>query len=249
MFELSQLTCGNPSHPPLIFLHGFLGGKEDWEDMLPYFQNTFFCIALDLPGHGGSLYSEDILSAVKKVIFNLSPHKPIGIGYSMGGRIALQLQECFSSLAIISAHPGLETEAEREARRKIDQEWSEKMLQHSFAAFFTEWYAQPIFQNLSQNTSLLQKLIERRLKQNPQHLARVLLQMSLANQPHIVDFSCPTLFLYGEGDWRYQQLYCRLPKTVTVSCIKNCGHAIHLENPACCAKEILNWLENIHAYT
>jgi pimeloyl-ACP methyl ester carboxylesterase len=65
--------------------------------------------------------------------------------------------------------------------------------------------------------------------------------LSLADQPHITEFLCPTLFIYGEEDLKYRELYCKLPKTVSVRSIKNCGHCVHLENAPDCAKEILNW--------
>lgn len=248
MSELHKLTVGNPRHPPLIFLHGFLGAKEDWEGMLPYFQDHFFCIAFDLPGHGESPYSEEVLTTIKRTISAITPIKPIFIGYSMGGRIAMQLQDHARAIAILSAHPGLETQEEKEGRRQTDKEWSDKLLRLPLEGFVTEWYAQPIFQSLLQNPSLLQTLVKRRMKQNPQNLARVLLQMSLGNQPHITHFSCPALFLYGEEDLKYRQLYCRLPKIVTVRSIKNCGHVIHLENAADCAEQIIHWIEEvIHA--
>ncbi len=249
MFEFSKLACGNPSRPPLIFLHGFLGSKEDWEDMFPFFEKRFFCIAYDLPGHGSTPYSDDILSALKNEIQNTFQTKPALIGYSLGGRVALQLQEYASALVVLSAHPGLECKKEKEQRRKVDERWSEKLLSLPFEVFFAKWYEQPIFQTLRQNLPLLQFLVKRRMKQNPQDLARVLRQMSLANQPNITQFLVPALFIYGEEDLKYRELYCRLPKTVAVRSIKNGGHIIHLENAQECAEEIFIWLGEINANT
>lgn len=245
MFEFSKLTCGDPHHPPLIFLHGFLGAKEDWMEMFSYFEKRFFCMALDLPGHGSTPYTEEILSAVKKEIQKMQC--PILIGYSMGGRIALQLQECANAIVVLSAHPGLQCKKEKEQRRTIDEKWGEKLLTLPLDAFFAEWYAQPFFHTLSRDPSLLQRVIHRRMKQNPQDLARVLHQLSLANQPHIAQFHSCTLFMHGEEDLKYQELYCRLPNTVSVCSIKSCGHAIHLENAPACAQEILKWLGENHA--
>jgi pimeloyl-ACP methyl ester carboxylesterase len=85
------------------------------------------------------------------------------------------------------------------------------------------------------------------MKQNPHDLARVMHQLSLSNQPHITQFLCSTLFMYGEEDLKYRELYCRLQKTASVCGIKNSGHAIHLENARACAEEILKWLERIRA--
>jgi 2-succinyl-6-hydroxy-2,4-cyclohexadiene-1-carboxylate synthase len=247
MLELSKLTRGNPCHPPLIFLHGFLGGKEDWEGMITFFEDRFYCIAFDLPGHGQSIYSENILAEIKNALRQFS--KPICIGYSMGGRIALQLQDCTKATVVLSAHTGLATQEEKLARESIDEEWCHKLLHLPMDAFFAEWYSQPIFHTLSRNQTLLQTLLKRRMHQNPRDLARVMQQMSLSDQRQITDFSHPALFLHGEEDLKYRQLYYTLPENVSVRSVKNCGHAIHLENAAHCAHQIINWIEVTHANT
>jgi 2-succinyl-6-hydroxy-2,4-cyclohexadiene-1-carboxylate synthase len=243
MFKLNTVTRGNPGHPPLIFLHGFLGAKEDWASMFPFFESRFFCIAFDLPGHARTAYSDDILSTIKTAIDGITSTKPLLIGYSMGGRIALQLQESASALIALSAHPGLASREEKETRKRIDQEWADKLLHLPFDTFLAEWYTQPIFHSFLHNPTFLKTLIKRRKRQNPKHLALVLKQMSLVHQKRIKCFLCPTLFMYGEEDWKYRQLYCKLPQTVAVRSVKDAAHAVHLENPTHCAEQILTWLD------
>jgi 2-succinyl-6-hydroxy-2,4-cyclohexadiene-1-carboxylate synthase len=245
MLKLSRLTLGNPNHPPLIFLHGFLGVKEDWQEMFFYFQDRFFCIAFDLPGHGESPYSEEILITIQNELKTLE--KPICIGYSMGGRIALKLQDTAKAVIAISAHPGLTNEEEKDLRRQTDMQWKQKLLNLPFPTFLAEWYSQPIFESLHRTPERLSNILKMRVRQNPQNLVRVLHQMSLADQKPVADFSCPTFFLYGEEDLKYRELYYRLPKTVAIESINNCGHAIHLENPADCAKKIIHWIEVLNA--
>ncbi len=237
MPECSKFIRGNPGRPPLIFLHGFLGCKEDWEEMIPHFEDNYHCIALDLPGHGGSPYCEDILSELRTEIHRRCSEKPILVGYSMGGRIALQLRQCAEKLIILSGHTGLKTQKEKEERLKSDAIWSEKLLKLPFEEFMAQWYAQPVFKKL-----MMQSLIKRRMQQSPQDLSRVLLQMSLSAQPHIDDFPCPTLFLYGEYDLKYRDLYSNLSETVSVRRVDKCSHAVHIDNAGLCAKQILNWL-------
>lgn len=208
--------------------------------MLPFFVDRYYCIALDLPGHGSTPYCDAILSALKEEMMALLPVKPFLIGYSMGGRIALQLQECAQALVNLSGHPGLKTQKEREERLQTDQIWSEKLLNLPPQMFFTQWYSQGIFHPLS-----LPKMVARRVKQNTQDIARVMLQMSLANQAQVVEFSCPTLYLYGENDSKYRDIFSRLPSGVDVLSIEHSGHAIHMDNAAGCAQTILKWFENL----
>ncbi len=229
---LKYLAKGNPNHPHLIFLHGFLGCKEDWNQILPFFEKAYYCIALDLPGHGQSEYCEDIVGAVKSFI---GPNKPTLIGYSMGGRIAMQLQTWVKNLIILSAHLGLQTQKEKEERFELDRVWSEKLLHLPFETFLEQWYAQSLFQPLPS--------LPLRLKNDPESLSKVILQMSLSFQAYIDTLDCPALFLYGENDLKYRDHYCRLPKGAVVERIRGSGHIIHLSNPSLCAEKILNWLE------
>jgi 2-succinyl-6-hydroxy-2,4-cyclohexadiene-1-carboxylate synthase len=240
MSECSTLVRGSPSAPPLIFLHGFLGCKEDWEEMLSFFDARYYCIAIDLPGHAGTPYSEDIVSTIQARILPLGSEKPILIGYSMGGRIALQLRQWAKALVVISGHPGLKTEKEKEQRWRVDQMWSEKILHAPFETFLAEWYAQALFHPLPKNHLSAKSQITH----NPQHLASALLQMSLAKQSHIDDFPCQTLFVHGEIDLKYRDLYSNLPKTVSVRQVLKCGHIVHKNNAAECAQQILNWLNH-----
>ena len=40
------------SKPVVVFLHGFMGDKEDWAPIIQALAVSHHCIALDLPGHG-----------------------------------------------------------------------------------------------------------------------------------------------------------------------------------------------------
>lgn len=157
--------------------------------------------------------------------------------------MALQLQKYADAIVVLSAHPGLSSKKEKEQRRELDALWCNKLLTLPFDTFLAEWYAQPLFCTLQHNPSLLQLIIQRRMKQNPHELANVMRQLSLSKQPYRRRFPRPTLFLHGEEDLKYQKLYCKLPNTVTVRSIKSAGHAIHLENAQACAEEILKWLK------
>lgn len=238
-------SCGDPRFPPLIFLHGFLGCKEDWDEMVPFFSTRFHCIAIDLPGHGATPYSEDILGILRKAIPAMTGTKPVLMGYSMGGRIAMQLADLAAALVVLSAHPGLSTPEEREARLKGDRVWADRLLHLPFEVFLAEWYAQPVFQFCPMKHTL----IERRKKQNPKDLARVLLQLSLAHQTPMDCFPCPAFFLYGEKDLKYQEILSRLSGTVKVRSIEGCSHVLHIENAPRCAQNILNWMESLYANT
>ncbi|HSX25876.1 MAG TPA: alpha/beta fold hydrolase [Chlamydiales bacterium] len=193
---------------PLVFLHGLLGTAADWEavcDHLP----TCHCIGFDLPGHGRSPFLEEFQIDIPR--FHL-------IGYSMGGRIALQYAakhpEQIASLTLLSVHPGLATQEEKQNRLLSDTNWAKLLFELSIDDFLTRWYDQPLFQPFRPDLNL-------RKNQNIPALAASLLHYSLAHQPHFTLHNV----LIGEFDTKFRALHAN------PLLIPNSGHMIHLENP------------------
>jgi len=240
MFGCSAITRGNPTHRSLIFLHGLFGCSGDWEPILDSLSPHYYCTALDLPGHGKTPYREEILNSFREHL-QKSPVKPILIGYSMGGRIALQLREEAQGVIAISSHLGLKKTQEKQSQLEKEEEWKTKLLTLPPSVFFKQWYEQPLFASLSESPSLLKALIEKRKCQDPVILAQVLSQLSVTRQEHITSFPNPTLLIHGKKDSKYQQLYHNIP--IPVCSIENAGHACLIENPQECGLTILNWLE------
>lgn len=238
MFELAFITSGNPKLPALIFLHGFLGCKEDFLAWFPLFNDTYYCVAFDLPGHGQSKLTNSILLTIEQAILKIAQQKPACIAYSMGGRIALQLNHLFSSLALLSTHPGLASQQERIKRWEQDCIWIEKLKTFSFDLFLKEWYEQPCFASLKNNPSLFSEILLRRQNQNREALIQILFSLSLAKQPLFTLFPKRCSFFYGKEDWKYQQIYATFAPNVIVRGISNAGHVIHLENKDECARHI-----------
>lgn len=229
----------------LCFVHGFLGGKEDWQKIIHNLEEDFFCHAIDLPGHGNAPFSEDFLETVATQLKALHPFPEYFIGYSLGGRILLQLKEQYPALLqhliILSSHPGLTTKQEREQRWKEDSSWIEMLKTKPLSTFFEAWYSQPLFQSLKENKQVLDEMMERRKQQNPLVLAEVLKKCSLAHQ-HPLNIFPNTIFLCGEKDLKFQTLYRKLPSFAKVHQIEKCGHALHLENPSACSNVIRGYI-------
>lgn len=232
---LSHKLSGALDYPPLVFLHGFLGAKEDWEPVVKLLEERFLCITLDLP-------EDNVLEEIASFLENLKCAPYALVGYSLGGRLALMLQDkfpsLFSKLLIFSAHPGLKSEQERAEREKEERRWQEKLQTLSLEAFLDQWYAQPLFDSLVKKSELFANVRARRAKQNRSTLANHLAHFALSKQPHFSRFDLPTHFIYGEEDLKYAALYRTLPASVHVKTVAGCGHALHLENPSACAEII-----------
>ena len=71
------------------------------------------------------------------------------VGYSMGGRLCLQLAldrpELVERLVLISASPGIADDAERAARAASDEELAQQVERDGVDVFLEHWLAQPLF--------------------------------------------------------------------------------------------------------
>ena len=127
---VTLLTCshrGSLKNPPLVFLHGFLGNKEDWDEVITQLEDRFWCLSVALPGHG-SPFSLTFSQALQATLKSHGIEQAALVGYSMGGRLALHaLQdtpEMGSNVIALSSHPGLREESERISRIGEELKWS-----------------------------------------------------------------------------------------------------------------------------
>lgn len=88
------------SGAPLVLLHGLGDGADIWNPVLKYLPSgPLAAIALDLPGHGGSDWLDDpsgyrvdhLAEKVAQALQREAIRKPVIIGHSLGGRVALEL--------------------------------------------------------------------------------------------------------------------------------------------------------------
>jgi 3-oxoadipate enol-lactonase len=101
--RFSYLAEGDPSLPPLVFLHGIGGAARAWRGQLAGFAGRFQCIAWDMPGYGGSaplaaVSIAALADALRDFLHQTGAIKPILVGHSIGGMIVQQL---------VAEHPGI----------------------------------------------------------------------------------------------------------------------------------------------
>ncbi len=237
---LSYSLEGIAPAPTILFLHGFLGCKEDWNPMIAFLKARFSCLTMDLPGHGSSAFEEDAAEAVMHTLTKLKIHPMMVVGYSVGGRIALRLKfpttEWRPFLLILSANPGAPTAIDMETRKMEETKWVKLLEKGSMADFLNAWYEQPMFAPIKKNEQLFKSMLEKRLQNDPKNM----LSFYKANAPGLLP--APTLpakdilFLCGEMDKKYSDLYQKTLKRKQFVSLAQCGHVLHLENPYACAQ-------------
>jgi len=105
--ELNLLLAGSGAGAPLVFLHGLGGSQSTWQVVLGELADSHRVVAIDLPGHGtsdrraGADYTATGLAiAVTEVIGLLELTRPILIGHSLGGAVAMRIAADKPSLLI-----------------------------------------------------------------------------------------------------------------------------------------------------
>jgi 3-oxoadipate enol-lactonase len=89
-------AAGDPSMPPLVFLHGIGGAARAWRGQLDAFSDRYRTIAWDMPGYGGSAPLSTVsiaalADALRDFLQQTGATKPILVGHSIGGMIVQQL--------------------------------------------------------------------------------------------------------------------------------------------------------------
>lgn len=255
---------GNSNLPNLVLLHGFLGNKDDWCDVVLLLKNHFHCICVDFPGHGDSdnifLPIPGFESCADLVIQTLKYYAVEQfhlLGYSLGGRIALHIAQIMVqqtpkkllSLQLESCHPGLLSDSDKYARKKNDQAWAEKLAQLPIKQFLSLWYQQAVFNELTSEQK--SELVSLRSQNNADSLLTCYQATSLALQNDmwqlpllLIDEGITTCFYAGSKDSKFSALAKKWQNLaqIKVISIENLGHNIHKFAPELFSKALINQL-------
>ena len=258
-FELHVEVSG--TGPPLVLLHGFTGSSATWAPLRARLDERVTTIAIDLPGHGrspapaasgppaaGSRAEHDAFDALAAALVRVLDERRIAtaswLGYSMGGRVALQVAlrrpDRVARLVLESASPGIDDPGDRARRRAADGALADSLLRDGIEAFADRWMAQPLFASQRRLApAVLARERARRLENLPTGLAWALRTLGAGCQaslwPRLGELAVPTLVVVGALDEKYQEIgsatAARIPQAV-LEVVPDAGHAVHLEAPA-----------------
>jgi 2-succinyl-6-hydroxy-2,4-cyclohexadiene-1-carboxylate synthase len=238
---------GPDDAPAVLLLHGFMGERSDWDEVVSRLAGPFRCIAVDLPGHGEALGLPDAAytiggttDALLATLDALGVERPRLVGYSMGGRLGLYFALRFpgrcARLVLESASPGLKTSSERAERRALDAERAAE-IERDFAAFLDRWYRLPLFASLKERPELRATMIAKRRRNRPEELARSLRGLGTGEQPSLwgdlAGLAVPTLAVAGGRDRKFVDLAFEMavigPPLMPL--VVPAGHTVHAEQP------------------
>ncbi|BAY86577.1 alpha/beta hydrolase fold protein [Calothrix parasitica NIES-267] len=264
-YKFHYCFSGNSNKPLILFLHGFMGNSHEFDETVKLLADEFYCLSLDLPGHGQTQVINDncyTIANTATALINLLDELKVSqcflLGYSMGGRLALYLMlhfpRYFHKVILESASPGLLTEKEKVERIKRDEQIARKLVRmiakDDFRTFLDNWYSQPIFGNIK-NHPQFEKMIKNRLQNNPLELAKSLQFMGTGVQPSLWNSlqsnQVPLLLLAGENDTKFIDINTKMINVndfYKLNIIKKAAHNIHLENTSAFIENIRDFFDS-----
>jgi 2-succinyl-6-hydroxy-2,4-cyclohexadiene-1-carboxylate synthase len=247
---------------PLLLLHGFTGSRQNWAAHLSAFAALRRVIAPDLIGHGASPAPPDVAAYTMERcvadLLALLDHLGIAqtdlLGYSMGGRVALQLTAAaphrVRRLILESAAPGISDPGERAARVASDHALAAQIEAQGMAWFADYWAAIPLFASQATLPPAVRAAQRaHRLAQRPHGLANSLRGMGAGAQTSLWErldqITTPTLLISGALDAKYVQIGTQmatlLPHAQQII-VPNAGHTVHLEQPQAFREIVVEYL-------
>ena len=240
----------------MVAWHGFLGTGED---LHPLRESLSLPIQTpDLVGHGthsSSDFNDFTLEHQLNYWSDRIPPKSILLGYSMGGRLALQFAlrypERLSGLILIGATPGIQEPYERQLRQDWDRQQATKIRNEGMQSFYQYWQTLSIIETQSSiPTDVRMPMNTRRDAQDPEQAALSISLFGTGTMPHCWDIlhtlSVPTLVMVGELDQKYREIASKMkdivPELITETTISGAGHCVHLERQSASAHTISAWL-------
>jgi 2-succinyl-6-hydroxy-2,4-cyclohexadiene-1-carboxylate synthase len=244
----------------LLFIHGFAGAAEDWAEIVDALSDNFKLVSIDMPGFGKSAKPEEPeyytqafgRTVITSIIKQLGLNQVVLVGYSMGGRFALDVvasdSQSVIGLILESSAPGIEDEEQRELRVSSDTALANAIAEKGMEWFVNYWSGIDLFQSQKELSEL--KMLQqnhRRLKNSTIALTNSLKSFGagvmepLWNYLHTIDV--PVLLMSGELDTKFTAINSRMSVMLPLCkhiVVKNTGHNIHLENPS----EFVNLLKD-----
>jgi 2-succinyl-6-hydroxy-2,4-cyclohexadiene-1-carboxylate synthase len=233
----------------VVLLHGFGQTARCWGALPGALVPRYEVVRLDAPGHGDTGGEGVDLQTTAQLIAEAGG-PAVYVGYSMGGRMALQLAvdrpDVVRGLVVVGGTPGIEDPAERARRRDDDHALAQRIRDEGVDAFIRYWLDLPLFAGLPADA----RFEDERRRNTAEGLATSLERAGTGSQEplwgRLAAIDVPVLLVAGQDDPRYVDIAFRTGAAIgpgaELSLIPYAGHSAHLEQPDRFAGSLRRWL-------
>jgi 2-succinyl-6-hydroxy-2,4-cyclohexadiene-1-carboxylate synthase len=236
----------------IVLIHGFTQTAASWDAVARDLLADLAVVRVELPGHGAEGSARrDFVDAARAI--GAVGGEGVYVGYSMGGRLALQLARLeptlVRGLVLLGASPGIADAAERAARRDADELLAAAIKRDGVRTFLTGWLAQPMFATVPSDAPGIRD----RSKNTAAGLASALRTLGPGTQPYLGDelseLTMPVLLTAGEFDAKYraiaEDMATRIGANASTATIPHAGHAALLEQPEAFARVVADFARRL----
>lgn len=238
----------------VVALHGFTLHGEMFRTFAEILGEPV--AAPDLPGHGRSRLEPVSMGTAVDAVSDLlaTLDTPLLLGYSQGGRVALQIAlthpELIGSLTLVATSPG-SSGYDRKRRRVADEALAARIETIGMERFITEWLANPLVSTdrVAETVRAADRAI--RMENTAAGIAAALRgmgQAAVGDSAHrIPDLEMPVAFIAGENDRKYAEFAKEMAATRRERpiIVPDVGHNVILEAPEPVAAVVAEMLTRI----
>lgn len=227
-----------------------MGSSRSFNHLFPYLRTFCNPVAIDLLGHGSTevpdnperYYANEQVEDLNILFRELHLPKFVLLGYSMGGRLALQFvtryPDFLSGLILESTTFGLDNPVDIRERLETDRNRA-RAISKNYREFLEKWNQSPLFKRYAdlKNEPKLQ-LDQIQKNQKPQGLSNSLLGFGTASMPSVHQqldgIKQTTLIITGGDDIKFTGIGEEMNRLIPEShliVIPGCGHRVHMEKP------------------
>ena len=251
---LSNVSYG--SGRPIIILHGMLGCGRNWASIAKMISaQGWRAITIDLRNHGDSPHSDRmdynlLAQDIEEVIGSLNIEKPIVLGHSMGGKVAMALAlrkpHSVGGLIIVDIAP--------RQYQKSNEYFIKKMLALNLKAVKNRSHADKLLAEQIQDPVTRSFLLQNLYAGEEGYLWRLNLRGILENISALMDFPFEKDNTFGGsalciagGNSEYfeetdKELFREFFPKVRMVTIKGAGHWVHADSSTIFFESISNFL-------
>lgn len=215
-------------HHLLFLIPGFSQTPGAWADVVGALPGGREAEALAIPDGLDFRETADHLAGTRGGLW---------AGYSMGGRLALQIAidhpTLLEGLALISSTAGITSKPDRERRRRHDDEMATWIETNGTDAFLERWLAQPLFAGLDARGAR-----RHRLQSAPEvagQLRRLGQGVQLPLWKRLDEINVPVALVAGELDAGYSSIATTMARAIgphaTAHIVPGAGHSLLQEAP------------------